>query len=101
MALPGTVSKCSEIVAALTNTMACKSDVLRINSTSSTTVLVTLTPPFGGQFSCVMYLVNSSGGAITTTTAGNFATTCSIPNNNMCEFVYSKSAAKWHCDKTT
>src|SRR5215510_5470237 len=99
--IPGTVSKLSEVNTSLTNTMACKSDVIRVTSTSSTTVLVTLTPPFGGQFCVVCMLVNSSGGAITTTTAGNFATTCSIPNGNFCEMVYSKSSGKWHVDKTT
>jgi len=98
--IPGTVSKLSETIISLTNTITPKSDVVRVSSTATTTVVVTINPPFP-QNDAMMVLVNSSGGAITATTAGNIATTVSIPNGNMCIFVYSKSSGKWHADKTT
>lgn len=98
--IPGTVSKLSESIISLANTITPKTEVVRVSSTATTTVVVTINPVFpqNNQF---MILVNSSGGTITGTTAGNIATTVSIPNGCMCSFVYSKSSGKWHADKTT
>lgn len=98
--IPGQISKLSEQIISLANTVVQKTDVIRVSSTATTTVLVTLTPPFP-QNNGVCFLVNTSGGAITATTAGNFATTCSIPNLNVATFIYSKSTTKWYVDKTT
>lgn len=99
--IPGSVSKLSEVSVVLTNTVIQRSDILRISSTATTTVLVTLTPAFGVNFPVFCCIVNSSGGAVTATTAGNIATTVSIPNGNMCVLVFSKASGKWHPDKTT
>ena len=98
--IPGSVSKLSEVVISLTNTVNQRSDMIRVSSTATTTVLVTLAPLFP-QNSGFCVIVNSSGAAITATTAGNIATTCSIPNGNMCVLAFSKSSGKWHVDKTT
>lgn len=98
--IPGSVSKLSELSISLTNSIIQKSDIIRVSSTATTTVLVTLLPLFPNQGG-ICFIVNSSGAAITTTTAGNIATTCSIPNGNMATFVFSKATAKWHMDKTT
>ncbi len=98
--IPGLLTRLSETVISLTNSIAPRSDIIRVSSTATTTVLVTIAGRFinmGG----IMFLVNSSGGAITATTAGNIATTCSIPNGCMATFIYSPSSAKWHIDKTT
>ena len=99
--IPGSVSKLAEQVISLTATVKQQADIVRVSSTATTTVLVTLTPAFGSGVSQKCWIVNSSGGAITATTAGNIATTVSIPNGNMCTFIFSKSSGKWHADKTT
>jgi hypothetical protein len=98
--IPGTISKLSEQIISLSNTVVQKTDVIRVSSTATTTVIVTLTPPFP-QNNGICYLLNTSGAAITATTAGNFATTCSIPNLTTATFTYSKSTTKWYVDKTT
>jgi hypothetical protein len=98
--IPGSVSKLSETIVSLTNTVVPKTDILRVTSTATTTVLVTIRAPFPEQ-SGILWVINSSGAAITSTTAGNIATTCSIPNGCHSVFIYSKSSAKWHVEKTT
>jgi hypothetical protein len=99
--IPGLVSKLSEQIISLTNSVGpLSSDCLRVSSTATTTVLVTLTPRFSNE-NQICFLINSSGGAITATTAGNVATTCSIPNGNVATLIWSQSSAKWHVDKTT
>lgn len=98
--IPGSVSKLSENSISLTNTVIQKSDIIRVSSTATTTVLVTLLPTFPSQGG-ICFILNDSGGAITTTAAGNIATTCSIPNLNMATFVFSKAKQKWFMDKTT
>ncbi len=99
--IPGSVSKLSENSISLTNSLIQKSDIIRVSSTATTTVLVSLLPAFGVNFPTICFLINSSGAAITATTAGNIATTVSIPNGNMCTLVFSKASGKWHADKTT
>ena len=99
--IPGSVSKLAEFSVSLTNTLIQKSDIIRVSSTATTTVLVTLLPGLGNNFPTICWIVNSSGGAITATTAGNIATTISVPNGNMCCLVFSKASGKWHADKTT
>lgn len=98
--IPGFVSKLTEAVISLTNTISQKTDCIRVSSTATTTVLVTINPPFQ-NVNAILYLVNSSGAAITATTAGNIATVVSIPNGCMATLVYSKSSLKYHVDKTT
>ena len=97
--IPGTISKLSSVSISLTNSISPKTDIVRVSSTATTTVVVTIVPAFP-QNNGLLFLINSTGAAITATTAGNIATTCSIPNGNMATFVYSKATAKWHVDKT-
>ena len=96
---PGFVTRLSEELISLTATIVPKKDIQRVTSTATTTVLVTVTPPFPNMGG-ILFLLNNSGNAITATTAGNIATTCSIPNNCVAVMVYSPSAAKWYFDKT-
>lgn len=99
--IPGLVSRLSERVVSLTNTLQLLSDIVRVNSTTTTTVLATVTSPVvSGRAGSVFWLVNSSGAAITAVTTGNIATTCSIPNGCVATFVYSPSSLKWHVEKT-
>lgn len=96
---PGLVTRLSEEVISLTNTILPRRDIQRVTSTATTTVLVTVIAPFSNMGG-ILFLINGSGAAITATTAGNIATTCSIPNNCVAVMVYSPSAAKWYFDKT-
>lgn len=93
--IPGITSKLSETVVAATTSIDVVTDVLRINSTASTTALTTLVPHNGG-FSQVVFIVNSSGANITTTTTGNIISGSYVIANNTCvPFVYSLSLDKW------
>lgn len=91
---PGLTTKVSEDNIALATTIAPKSDVVHVTSTATTTVVATITPPFGG-FSGIMVVVNRSGGNITTVTTGNILTAVTVGQNVATVFVYSKSLAKW------
>lgn len=92
--IPGITSKISESIVVLSSTIYPKSDMVHITDTSTTTVAVTIVPPYEG-FSGVMFLVNRSGNAITATTAGNVIAAISLANNQMITLVYSKLAGKW------
>lgn len=93
---PGLTTRVSEENVALTTTpLFPKSDLIRINDTTNTTVVTTITPPFAG-FSGIMILVNVSGNNITTVTTGNVIKAVTIPTNQTCLFVYSKSAGVWY-----
>jgi len=96
---PGFVTRLSEEVISLTATITPRRDIQRVTSTATTTVLVTVNPPFSNMGG-ILFLLNYSGAAITATTAGNIATTCSIPNLCVAVMVWSPSAAKWYFDKT-
>lgn len=100
--IPGLVSKVSEANYAAAATIRPKTDVVRITDTSSTTVLVTIIPPFGG-FSGIIFLQNKSGGSITATTAGNIAGTgtFTILNQRMATLIYSKVEGKWSVSQDT
>lgn len=91
---PGLTTKLSEEAMSLTTTITPKSDLVRITSTATTTVVATIIPPYGG-FGGVLFLANQSGAAITSTTSGNILAALNLPNNQMCTLVYSKSAGKW------
>jgi hypothetical protein len=91
---PGLTTKVSEEIIALAGTISPKSDAVHVTSTAATTVVATITPPYGG-FSGVMFLVNRSGGAITTTTTGNILAVTTVPDNLVCTFIYSKMLGKW------
>lgn len=96
---PGFVTRLSEEVISLTTTFTPTRDIQRVTSTATTTVIITINPRFPNMGG-ILWILNSSGNAITATTAGNIATTCSIPNNTVAAMVYSPSAAKWYFDKT-
>lgn len=100
--IPGTISKLSEQNLAAAATIRPKTDIVRITDTASTTVLVTIIPPFGG-FSGVIFLQNKSGASITATTAGNIAGTgtFTILNQRMATLVYSKAEGKWSVSQDT
>lgn len=92
--IPGITSKISEELVACATTIKARTDLVRINSTTSTTVIATITPAFGG-FSGVMILTNESGANITTVTTGNIMAARTIPVNMPILFVYSKEEEKW------
>lgn len=92
--LPGITSKISESVVVAAGTIYPKSDMVHITDTTTTTVLVTIVPPYEG-FSGLMILVNRSGANITATTAGNILATITLPNNQSMVLTYSKLAGKW------
>lgn len=94
--IPGLTTKVSEELLALTTTIKPKSDVVHITSTTSTTVLATITPTFGGGFSGLLVLVNRSGNNITTVTTGNIQRAATIPVDLATVLVYSKSTGKWY-----
>ena len=92
---PGLTTKISEIAVSLTNTIHATADLIRVTDTTSTTVLTTLVPHFGGGFSGVCFLQNASGQDITTLTTGNILTAVTIANNALITMVYSKAADKF------
>ena len=94
---PGFTSKLSEANLALAAVVDIKTDLVRVTDTTTTTVLTQISPNFGGgQFSGVTFVANDSGAAITTVTTGNILKAVSIPDKQVCVFVYSKLAAKWY-----
>ena len=100
MSMIGLVSKLSEAVVALTNSISPKADIVRVTDTTSTTVLTTMVPPYGG-FSGKVVVINQSGAAITTLTTGNILTATTIADKTAVCFYYSKSGAKWVVGSTT
>lgn len=91
---PGLTSKVSEAAVALASTVYPKTDVIRVTDTTSTTVLATLSPAFGG-FGGFLVIINQSGANITTVTTGNIQTAITIGQNVATLFIYSKGAGKW------
>lgn len=87
---PGLTTKLSESTLSLGTTIYPKSDIVHITDTTTTTVLATITPAFGGGFSGIHVIVNRSGGNVTTTTTGNIATAVTIGQNVAVVAVYSK-----------
>lgn len=94
--IPGLTSKLSEQNVAAATLVVQKSDLMRINDTTSTTQIATIIPAFAG-FSGVLFLQNKSGAALTLTTAGNIvgAGSFSVINNRMAILVFSKLEGKW------
>ncbi len=90
----GLTSKVSEEVIALTTSIQPKSDVVRVTDTTSTTVLATIVPPFGG-FSGITVIVNQSGNTITTVTNGNILTAVTVPVNTAVVFIFSMGLGKY------
>ena len=88
---PGLTTKLSETDnVALATTISPKSDLIIVTDTTSTTVLTTITPAFGGGFSGIHVIVNRSGNNITTLTTGNILTAVTIGVNVAVILVYSK-----------
>lgn len=93
---PGLTTKLSEENIALSTIIAPKSDLVHVTDTTSTTVVSTITPAFGGGNSGIHIVVNRSGNNITTVTTGNIATAITIGQNVATVLVYSKSQSKWY-----
>ena len=93
--IPGLTTKISEQTIAAATTIAPTSDLVHVTDTTSTTVITTIVPPFGG-FSGIMVLVNRSGNNITTLTTGNIATAVTIGSNVATVLVYSKLTDDWY-----
>jgi len=91
---PGLTTRLSEENIALASVISPKSDLAVVTSTTVTTVVVTINPPFAG-FGGILVLVNRSGGTITGTAAGNIAATISVINNKAIALVYSSAAGVW------
>lgn len=92
---PGLTTKVSEANIALATTIAPLTDVSHVTDTTSTTVLATIVPPFGG-FSGIIIVINRSGANITTVTTGNIATAVTIAQNLSTVLVFSMSQNKWY-----
>jgi hypothetical protein len=92
--ISGLTTRLSEEAISLTTSINPKSDLVHVTSTTSTTVVATIIPPFAG-FSGVMIFVNRSGAAITTVTSGNIQTAISVGQNVATVLTYSKLLGKW------
>jgi len=91
---PGLTSKISEGNYALATTIYPQSDLVRVTDTTSTTVLATIAPPFGG-FSGITFIQNASGANMTTVTTGNILTAVTIGDKALVVFVYSAALGKY------
>ena len=96
--IPGITTKISETIVALSTTIDAKTDLLRVTSTTVTTVLATINPNFGGGFSGVVFLLNDSGNPIRVVTTGNIevGSDRTIPDNFVNVLVFSKLSGKWY-----
>lgn len=94
--IPGTVSKLSEQNISLATSITVKSDIVRVTSTATTTVVATIIPS-GGGFSTVLFLVNDSGASMTAVTTGNIygTGTITVLDKRMAVLVFSKLLGKW------
>jgi hypothetical protein len=92
----GLTTKLSEETLALGTTIYPKADLLHVTDTTSTTVLATISPAFGGGFSGCHVIVNRSGNSITTVTTGNIATAITIGQNVAVLVAYSKLTNKFY-----
>jgi hypothetical protein len=93
--IPGLTSKVSESLVACSTTISPKTDVIHINTTTATTVIATIMPPYGG-FSGILVVINRSGGNVTTVTTGNIATAVTIGENVATVLIYSKIQNLWY-----
>lgn len=91
---PGLTSKISEASVSLATTIYPKTDLIRVTDTTSTTVVATISPAFGG-FGGFLVICNQSGAAVTTTTTGNILAVTTIADGTAVMFIYSKDAGKW------
>lgn len=95
--IPGLTTKVSETTGvALASTLSPKTDVIHVTDTTTTTVVATISPTFGGGFSGILIVINRSGNNITTVTTGNIATAVTVGQNVATLFVYSKVQNKWY-----
>lgn len=92
--IPGLTTRVSEEAISLATSISPKADLVRVTSTTVTTVVATIVPPFAG-FGGVIFLANQSGAAITSTTAGNMLAALNLPNNQLVTLVFSKVLGKW------
>lgn len=87
---PGLTTKVSEAEMNAASVLYQTTDVIHIVDTTSTTVLSTITPQFGGGFGGVLVLINRTANAITSNTTGNIAATFSIPAGESLLLTYSR-----------
>lgn len=92
--IPGITTRLSEAVLSLETTVKFNADLIRITSTSSTTVASTVIPAFAGQAGMTI-VVNQSGASITTVTTGNIGTAVTIADAAAVVFVFSADTNKW------
>lgn len=93
---PGLTTKVSEETIALATTIYPKADMLHVTDTTTTTVLATISPAFGGGFSGIHVIVNRSGASFTTVTTGNIATAVTVGANVAILVAYSKLTGKFY-----
>lgn len=93
--IPGMITKISEQAISLATTIAPTADLVHVTSTVTTTVVVTIVPPFTGS-SGIMVILNRSGNNITTLTTGNIATAITIGQNVSIILTYSILTGKWY-----
>lgn len=96
--IPGIVSKLSSQMVSLTNTLPVTSDIIRVTSTTLTTVLTTLQIKSGkaGADGGLVIIINTSGASITTLTTGNIATAVTIGQNVATIMAYAPVIGKWY-----
>lgn len=92
---PGTVTRVSEGTYALAASISLKHDVIHVTDTTSTTVITTMLPPYGG-FSGIAIVINRSGNNITTVTTGNVTVALTIAVDRPCVFIFSKLTGLWY-----
>lgn len=97
---PGFTSKVSEQLVSLDSTIKPKADVIIVNDTTTTTVLATIAPPFGGFGGC-QFIINRSGADITTVTTGNILTARTIPVDVPVVLIFSMNLNKYVVGSTT
>jgi hypothetical protein len=91
---PGLTTKLSESILPAATTIYPKTDYVRVEDTTSTTVIATISAPYTG-FSGVLFVHNSSGASMTTVTTGNILTAVTIGSNALVVFVYSMTLNKF------
>lgn len=93
---PGLTTKLSESQIAAATVIKPQTDLVNVVDTTATTTIATITPAFGGGFSGMIVLVNTSGNNLTVSAADNVAASRVVPNNMAVTFVYSKQTEKWY-----
>lgn len=89
---PGRTTKLAEQTLASAATIYPKADLVIL---TGTTGVDTIVPSFGGGFSGICILAPKDG-AVALSATGNIAKAMTIPQNQSCVLVYSKTTGKWY-----